>query len=703
MDNPEKFYITTPIYYVNARPHLGHTYTTVVCDTIARRQRMMGLDTWFLTGTDEHGQKIERSAAAAGCSPKEFADKVSGEFRALWDRMKITYDDFIRTTDPRHMRGVQAMFTRLQERGYIYKGSYSGQYCVYDELYVDAAGAGAPCPECGRPTETVHEENYFFKLSAMEAPLLKYYAEHPGFIRPETRRNEVIAFVRSGLRDLSVSRTSFKWGIPVPGDPKHVIYVWLDALANYMTALGFGSDDPRDQKKIERYWPADVHMIGKEIVRFHCVYWPAFLLAADLPLPRSIIAHGWLLFEESKMSKSRGNIVRSDTILDTLGQDALRYFLLREIVFGQDGSFSFDALVQRYNADLANDLGNLSSRTLSMIARYFQGEVPYPSASARTSADNAIEALAQQTIADFHAQFEQFQFSRALETAWSLVAAVNKYIVENEPWAVAEREDGDARARLATILHTSVEALRIVTALAHPVIPEATARIWMQLGLGEIQQLDLRRLAWGQIPLGTKLGKVEPVFPRADKSVIEKMQQMEQEPSAAPLVLGVATSETSAAADIPQTGTPVIPQTGTSSKPSPSPTKTEKVSAPAAGKSESAASHNVGDKITIDDFLKVEMRVGQIKVAEKVKGADKLLRMEVDIGTEVRQVVAGIAKAYDPEKLVGRKVVIVANLQPRKLRGLESNGMIVAASLGDEGLPVLAGFLEDVPVGAKLK
>ena len=390
MDNPEKFYITTPIYYVNARPHIGHTYTTVVCDAIARRQRMMGADTWFLTGTDEHGQKIERSAAAAGCSPKEFVAKISGEFRALWDRMKISYDDFIRTTEPRHVRGVQALFTRLQERGYIYKGSYSGQYCVFDELYVDAAGPGAPCPECGRPTETVHEENYFFKLSAMQDRLLKYYTDNPDFIRPETRRNEVIAFVRSGLRDLSVSRTSFKWGIPVPGDPKHVIYVWLDALANYLTAIGFGSDDPADKQKLERYWPADVHMIGKEIVRFHCVYWPAFLLAADLPLPKSIIAHGWLLFEESKMSKSRGNIVRSETILDTLGGDALRYFLLREIVFGQDGSFSFDALVQRFNADLANDLGNLSSRTLSMITRYFDGEVPYPSPSEGTPADDAI-------------------------------------------------------------------------------------------------------------------------------------------------------------------------------------------------------------------------------------------------------------------------------------------------------------------------
>src|SRR5664280_1346675 len=653
MDNPEKFYITTPIYYVNARPHIGHTYTTVVCDAIARRQRMMGADTWFLTGTDEHGQKIERSAAAAGCSPREFVAKISGEFRALWDRMKISYDDFIRTTEPRHVRGVQALFTRLQERGYIYKGSYSGQYCVFDELYVDAAGPGAPCPECGRPTETVHEENYFFKLSAMQDRLLKYYGDHPDFIRPETRRNEVMAFVRSGLRDLSVSRTSFKWGIPVPGDPKHVIYVWLDALANYLTAIGFGSDDPADQQKLARYWPADVHMIGKEIVRFHCVYWPAFLLAADLPLPKSIIAHGWLLFEESKMSKSRGNIVRSETIIDTLGGDALRYFLLREIVFGQDGSFSFDALVQRFNADLANDLGNLSSRTLSMITRYFDGEVPYPSPSEAAPADETIAALAQKTIAGFHAQFEQFQFSRALETAWSLVAAVNKYIVENEPWAVAEREDKDSRARLATILYTSAEALRVVTALVHPIIPEATARIWTQLGLGEISQLDLRNLAWGQLPLGTKLGKVEGVFPRADKSTIERMQQMELQRSAEI----AQASETKAAGVEPQPA-------GTGAQ---------------AGQPDAQA------------------------VAEPVKGADKLLRLEVDIGTEVRQVVAGIAKAYDPEKLIGRKVVIVANLQPRKLRGLESNGMIVAASIGDDGQPVLAGFLEDVPAGAKLK
>ena len=679
MDKPEKFYITTPIYYVNARPHIGHTYTTVVCDTVARRQRLMGMDTWFLTGTDEHGQKIERSAIAAGCSPKEFVDRVSGEFRQLWDRMKVTYDDFIRTTEPRHVRGVQALFRRLQDRGYIYKGSYSGQYCVFDELFVDVTGPGAPCPECGRPTETIEEENYFFKLSAMEEPLLKLYAENPDFIRPETRRNEVIAFVRGGLRDLSVSRTTFKWGIPVPGDEKHVIYVWLDALANYLTAIGFGSDDPKDQAKLARYWPADVHMIGKEIVRFHCVYWPAFLLAAEIPLPKSIIAHGWLLFEESKMSKSRGNIVRSETILDTLGADTLRYFLLREIVFGSDGSFSFDALVQRFNADLANGLGNLSSRTLSMITRYFDGEIPYPSPGARTPSDDAVAELAQLTITDFHAQFEQFQFSRALETAWALVAAVNKYIVENEPWAVAEREDQDSRARLATILHTSAEALRIITALVHPVIPDSTARIWEQLGLGDITKLNLRNLAWGQLPLHTKLGTVEAVFPRADKSTIERMQRMEQERA--------AQVDQAAVED----GSAENRQAETAQVSAPAATATPAATAPAA------------NTITIDDFAKVELRVGQVKVAEKVKGADKLLRLEVDLGTEVRQIVAGIAKAYDPEKLIGRKVVIVANLAPRKLRGLESQGMIVAASVGDDGLPVLASFLEDVPNGARLK
>ena len=668
----KKFYITTPIYYVNARPHIGHAYTTIACDAIARRQRMLGSDTYFLTGTDEHGQKIERAVEASGKTPQEFADEISAQFRALWDRMGLTYDDFIRTTSDRHKKGAQALFRKIRDSGYIYKGTYTGQYCVYDELYVDAVGPGAPCPECQRPTETVHEENYFFKLSEFQDKLLALYSEQPDFIRPETRRNEVMSFVRGGLRDLSISRSTFSWGIPVPDDPKHVIYVWLDALSNYITALGYGSSDTT---KFDKYWPADVQMIGKEIVRFHCVYWPAFLMAAGLPLPKGIVAHGWLLFEENKMSKSRGNIVRAETILEVLGSDALRYFLLREIVFGQDGSFSFDAVVQRYNADLANGLGNLASRTLTMITRYFKGEIPYPShTAAHTAADDTIAAAARKAIAESSALFDQYQFSKALEVAWGLVASVDKYIVENEPWALGEKQDEGSRARLATILYTSAEALRIVTALAHPVIPDSTARIWSQLGLGDIKKFTLSDLKWGQLPLGTRLGTVEPVFPRADKSAIERMQKMEDEGRSA-LPVAETKPETISAPTAPSSAALPVPK-------------------PAASAADG--------KISIDDFSKVELRVGQVKVAERVKGADKLLRLEVDLGTEVRQVVAGIAEAYAPETLVGRKVVIVVNLAPRKLRGLESNGMIVAAS-PEGGKPVLASFLEDVPVGTRLK
>ena len=518
---------------------------------------MMGFETWFLTGTDEHGQKIQRAAEAAGKAPQQLTDEVSAEFRALWDRMGITYDDYIRTTSDRHKVGVQELWRRVRDNGYIYQGSYTGQYCVFDELYVDSAGPGEPCPVCGRPTETVKEENYFFKLSAFAEPLIQLYTSQPDFIRPETRRNEVIAFVRSGLRDLSISRSTFSWGIPVPDDPKHVIYVWLDALANYVTALGYGSSDP---SKYEKFWPADVHMIGKEIVRFHCVYWPAFLMAARLPLPKSIVAHGWLLFEESKMSKSRGNIVRAETILEVLGADALRYFLLREVVFGQDGSFSFDALVQRYNSDLANGLGNLASRTLAMITRYFKGEVPYPShAASRTPADDAIAKLATKTISDYQASFEQYQFSRALESAWGLVAAVDKYIVENEPWSLAEKPDENSRSRLGTVLYTAAEALRIVAALSHPVMPGATAKIWAQLGLGDITKCSLLDLRWGQLHLGTRLGKVEPVFPRADKSAIERMQQMEnQEKSAS----GATEAEPAVALVRPVAGTEQVIELG---------------------------------------------------------------------------------------------------------------------------------------------
>jgi methionyl-tRNA synthetase len=669
-----KFYITTPIYYVNARPHIGHAYTTIACDTIARRQRLLGADTFFLTGTDEHGQKIERAAETAGKTPQQYADEISAEFRNLWKRMGISNDDFIRTTEERHKKRVQELFRRIRDNGYIYKGTYTGQYCVSDELYVDGAQPGDPCPTCGRITETVHEENYFFKLSAFQDKLLELYA-NPEFVRPEARRNEVISFVRSGLRDQSISRSTFSWGIPVPDDPEHVIYVWFDALANYLTAIGYGSSHAGAQEAFKKYWPADVHMIGKEIVRFHCVYWPAFLLAAGLALPKTIVAHGWLLFEESKMSKSRGNIVRTETILDVLGADALRYFLLREVVFGQDGSFSFDALVQRYNSDLANGLGNLASRTLTMINRYFKGEVPYPSgAASQTLAEGVIREKAETVIAECSQFYTDFHFSAALESIWiRLIAAVDKYIVENEPWSLGEKQDDESRARLATVLYTSAEALRIATALAYPVMPDATAKIWAQMGLGDIKQLALADLSWGQLPLGTKLGDVYPVFPRADKSAVERMQQMED-----------------------QQRSPVVEDRELAAQPPATPEVTTQLTVP------TAAIPAADGKITIDDFAKIELRVGIVKVAERVPKADKLLRLEIDIGTEVRQVLAGIAEAYAPETLIGRKVVIVANLAPRKLRGLESNGMIVAASL-EGGKPVLASFLEDVPVGARLK
>jgi methionyl-tRNA synthetase len=677
-----KFYITTPIYYVNARPHIGHAYTTIACDTIARRQRMLGAETFFLTGTDEHGQKIERAAQAAGKTPQQYADEISAEFRQLWKRMGISNDDFIRTTEERHKKRVQQLFRQLRDNGFIYKGTYTGQYCVSDELYVDGAQPGDPCPTCGRITETVSEENYFFKLSAFQDKLLALYA-NAEFIRPEARRNEVISFVKSGLRDLSISRSTFTWGIPVPDDPKHVIYVWLDALANYITAIGYGSAHAGAQEAFKKFWPADVQMIGKEIVRFHCVYWPAFLMAAGLAMPKAIVAHGWLLFEESKMSKSRGNIVRTETILDVLGADALRYFLLREVVFGQDGSFSFDALVQRYNSDLANGLGNLASRTLTMINRYFKGEVPYPASTPALNPgfqDISVfpTDVAEKAIANFSSKFDAFDFSGALKEVWFLLAVTDKYIVENEPWALGEKEDGDSRSRLATILYSAAEALRIATALAHPVMPEATAKIWTQMGLGDIKKLDLSALAWGQLPLGTKLGEVQPVFPRADKSAIERMQKMEEEQKVA------SAGETAAEDKKVQTSAPLAE------------------SAPSAVAAPPASAPAVNEKISIDDFAKIELRVGIVKVAERVPKADKLLRLEIDIGTETRQVLAGIAEAYAPETLVGRKVVIVANLAPRKMRGLESNGMIVAASL-EGGKPVLAGFLEDVPVGARLK
>ena len=644
-----KYYITTPIYYVNAAPHIGHTYTTLAADSIKRFKRMQGYTVDLTTGTDEHGQKVERSAQAAGKTPEEFTTLVSNEFRAQWDTLGIQYDHFIRTTDPKHYETVRWLFERCKKNGYVYKGSYTGQYCVFDELYVNDAKPGDPCPDCGRPTETVTEENYFFKLSAFTDRLLKHYEDNPGFIAPESRKNEVLSFVRGGLQDLSITRTTIKWGIPLEGP--HVAYVWFDALISYISAV-----------KDANLWPADLHLIGKEILRFHGVFWPAFLMAADVPLPKRIFAHGWLLFENDKMSKSRGNIVRAEPIRQVMGLEALRYFLFREVVFGQDGSFSFDALVGRYNAELANGLGNLASRTLTMVKQYRDGVIPEPSGvpelatSARTGIDAATRA------------FDALEFSKGLEAVWSMLSSVDKFIVEQAPWKLAKSADAADQTKLDDALYASAEMLRVAVVLLHPVLPESTANIWAQLGMtSSLENFEIAKLDWGQLPAGQKIGMIAPVFPRIEaKSAIDRMRALEEE-------------ETIRQAKL--LGKPIEAKApdaeGTMLPPSP--------------------------KIDIDDFVKVDLRVGQVLSAERVKGADKLLHLKVDIGEpEPRTIVAGIATVYDPEKMVGRKVVIVANLHPRKLRGIESNGMIVAGSL-EGGKPILAGFLEDIPVGARLK
>ena len=650
-----KYYLTTPIYYVNAAPHIGHTYTTLAADTIKRLKRMQGYAAVLTTGTDEHGQKVERSAQAMGKSPAEFATVISNEFRTLWDRIGIQYDHFIRTTEPRHYATVQWLFNRCLERGYIYKGSYTGQYCVPDETFHNDLKPGDPCPVCGRPTETVTEENYFFKLSAFTERLLKFYDENPDFILPEARRNEVLSFVRGGLSDLSVSRTTITWGIPIEG--KHVVYVWFDALTNYISAVRDTDPD---------LWPADLHLVGKEIVRFHAVFWPAFLMAAELPLPKRIFAHGWLLFENDKMSKSRGNIVRTDPIREVMGIEALRYFLFREVVFGQDGAFSYDALVGRYNSELANGLGNLASRTLTMIKQYRDGVIP--AASTQLSVDHPLAAAARKAIDEAARAFDAFEFSKGLEAIWSMLSEVDRFIVEQAPWKLAKQPE--AAQQLNDALYASAETLRIAVALLYPVMPESTANIWTQLGMtSDLSTLELAKLDWGQLAPGQPIGVIAPVFPRIEaKSAIDRMRALEEAETVRQAKL--FGKEVPAKTEEPASEGTLLP---------PSP------------------------KIDIDDFVKVDIRVGKVLTAERVKGADKLLHLTVDIGEpEPRTIVAGIALSYTPEQMVGRKVAIVANLHPRKLRGIESNGMIVAASL-EGAKPVLAGFLEDVPVGARLK
>jgi methionyl-tRNA synthetase len=759
--NRKKFYVTTPIYYVNARPHIGHAYTTIVADVLARRHRLLGDDTFFLTGTDEHGQKIERSAAAAGIAPQQFTDQVSILFRNLWDRMGLTYDRYIRTTDEKHKRGVQKLFANLYERGFIYLDSYTGQYSVGEEMFVEGP-PGTIGPD-GKPTETVTEENFFFKLSEFQLPLIDRIESNELLITPESSRNEVLGFLRGNVndpgvttklsaagipyvpgavRDLSVSRSSFTWGIPVPepaastSAQKHVIYVWLDALANYMTAIGYGSDEEKDQAEFTHYWPADLHLVGKEITRFHCVYWPAFLLAADLPLPKTITANGWLLFDNAKMSKSRGNVVRTETILDGFGDhvygkqfadstkaerdlfaaDVLRYFLLREIPFGQDGSFSFDAMITRYNADLANGYGNLVSRTLAMIQQYFSstntdGAATFPAPSERSALAQSIT----EALASFTGPITATDLGKSLEETMRLVGAADGYITANAPWKLAKLGTPEANKDLADVLYSAAEAIRIITALLYPILPAATAKVWAQLGLGDIETAarngELNHLQWGGLKPGTKLGTLAPIFPRADKGLVQIMTDMENPTPAQPVTTDsthpAAAPRTSSIGE-PSSTLPVGGSAATTTHDGPPPSHAEAV---ASGAFASAASQtpitagpaDASPVIGIDDFAKIELRVAQILVVDRIPKADKLLRLEVDLGYEKRQILSGIAEWYTPEELIGRRIVVITNLAPRKMRGLESHGMLLAASEGEGGKPVLATFGEEIALGSRLK
>jgi methionyl-tRNA synthetase len=697
MDNPKpKYYLTTPIYYANSRPHVGSAYTTIVCDVIARYKRMCGYDVAYLTGTDEHGVNIERAAEAAGITPQQLVDRNEKIFRDLWKLLGITITDFIRTTSPEHERAVQTLVKRTLERDKnlppekrsIYKAKYEGRYCIYDNAYVSDTPDPVNCPTCGRPAELISEENYFFRLRDYKDRLLELYKNNPQFVQPDFRMNEVRSFVETGLKDVSISRKTIKWGIPWPGDPEHVFYVWYDALTSYMTAVGYGEGaDGEANPRFKRYWPADLHMVGKEIIRFHAVYWPAFLMAAELPLPKQVFAHGWLLFEQEKMSKSKGNVAYAEPIVKVLGNDALRYYLLRETVFGQDGNFSREALITRYNADLANGLGNLASRTLTMIANYCGGMIPEGNKDLSVASRQKFEVrFDASNLAGIRREYANLNFSRALELLWELVTTVDEYLVLEKPWVLAQ--DPTNRNRLESVLYDAADALRTIVVLAHPVIPTATQEIWKQLGQAEeLRESPFLTVNRRGLKSGTRIGKPEGVFPRADKKeVLEKIEAMENQIRNPGTAAPATTHESQVTSQPPAAGQ--VPAT--------SPASGDATTAAAAAAAAPA-------KIGIEDFAKVELRVGVVKSAERIQGADKLLKLLVDMGDEVRQVLAGIALGYAPEELVGRKVVIVANLAPRKMRGLESNGMLLAASVGPDGKPVLCTFAEDVPAGAKVK